>query len=328
MQAVLVIGVGSIGERHVRCFQATGRARVSIVELNPTLRTTVAQRYGIAAHATLEAALEERPAIGVIATPAHTHVPLATCLADAGLHLLIEKPLSVSQEGLDALCDQVEARGIVAGMAYVYRAFPVVASLKESLDSGRVGRPLELVAVAGQHFPTYRPAYRQIYYTRHETGGGAIQDALTHVVNAAEWFVGPVTSLFADAAHCALPDVEVEDTVHLLSRHGAVLGSFALNQHQAPNEMSLTIVGEAGTLRWENHNNRLLHMSAPGEPWQPQEFGPMERDTPFISQAHAFLDAVEGKRPVLCTLAEGRQTLRVNLAALQSVQSGNRISLV
>ena len=59
---VLVVGVGSIGERHVRCFQATGRAEVSIVEINDALRATICERYGVRGFANLEAALSERGA--------------------------------------------------------------------------------------------------------------------------------------------------------------------------------------------------------------------------------------------------------------------------
>ncbi|HTI49957.1 MAG TPA: Gfo/Idh/MocA family oxidoreductase [Planctomycetaceae bacterium] len=316
MHKVVVIGVGSIGERHVRCFQGTGRASVSIIEINEALRTTIAKRYGVAAYASLKEALAQGPTAAVVAAPAHTHIPLTSQLVTAGLHVLIEKPLSVSLEGIDSLRRLIAERRTVVGLAYVYRAHPVLNAMKQALDANRIGRPLELVVVCGQHFPTYRPAYREIYYTCRELGGGAIQDALTHVVNAGEWLVGPVDSLVADADHCALAGVTVEDTVHLLTRQGKVLGSYSLNQHQAPNELTLTVIGERGTLRWENHRNRLSWLNVPGEEWQEEQFGPLERDSLFVSQAHAFLDAVEGRQPVLCSFDEGLQTLRVNLATL------------
>lgn len=319
---VLVIGVGSIGERHVRCFKATGRAQVTLFEVNETLRQTVAERYGAAAFSSLDDALADRPDVAVIATPAPLHVPLATRFAEAGVHVLIEKPLSIGLEGIDRLQEAVRQRGVVAAVAYVYRSFRILAALKQAIADGRFGKPLELVAVGGQHFPTYRPAYRQIYYANRATGGGAIQDALTHVINAGEWLLGPVERVVADAAHLALEGVSVEDTVHLLARHGATLATYALNQHQAPNESSITVVCERGTIRCEVHNNRWMWMTQPGGVWSEEAFGPQERDTPFIAQANSFLDAVEGKAAPLCSLEEGAQTLRVNLAALASVETG------
>ena len=324
---ILIIGVGSIGERHVRCFQNTGRCQVSLVEINPTLRQTVAERYAVPAYASLEEALATKPTAAVVAVPAHLHVSIATQLAQAGVHLLIEKPLSTNWEGVQELRDVIVRKQLACGVAYVYRSHPILSAMRDAIHSGRFGKPVELVAVCGQHFPTYRPAYREIYYNDRSTGGGAIQDALTHIVNAGQWLVGPMTKLVADAEHQLLPGVDVEDTVHLLARHGRVQASYALNQHQGPNEVTITVVCERGTVRFEGHKNRWRWLTTPGEPWQNETFPPMERDTLFIEQAASFLDALEGQRPVSCSLADGAATLRANLAALASCDQGHWISL-
>lgn len=317
---VLIVGVGSIGERHLRCFQATGRAEVALVEISDPVRNDVAHRYGVrAAFADLDAALADRPDVAVVATPAHVHIPLAIRLAEGGTHLLIEKPLSTNLEGLDRLGTVVWQKQLAVAVAYVYRFHPVLVAMRQVLHAGRIGRPVELIAVGGQHFPTYRPAYRQTYYVDRRTGGGAIQDALTHLINAGEWLVGPVDRLVADAAHQVLEGVTVEDTVHVLARHRYVLASYSLNQHQAPNELTLTVVCEGGALRAEFHADRWRWMIEAGGTWHDETVAPVERDSLFITQANAFLDAVEGKSTVRCSLAEGAQSLRANLAALASV---------
>jgi predicted dehydrogenase len=317
---ILVIGVGSIGERHVRCCQATGRADVSIVETRSALADQISQRYGVAVHRDLEAAVADRPTAAIIATPAPCHVAQAAALIEAGIHVLIEKPLSISLLGVDRLQALAAERQAVVGVAYVYRAFSVLATLRETLHSGRFGQPQHLIAVTGQHFPTHRPAYREIYYANPDAGGGAVQDALTHLVNAGEWLVGPIDRLVADAAHLVLPGVEVEDTVNVLTRQGSVLGCYSLNQYQAPDELTITIVCTEGTLRCEIHNNCWMWMKQSGDPWHKMPLGPLHRDAAFIAQAHSFLDAVERKTPLLCPLNEGIQTLRVNLAILASVK--------
>ncbi len=209
----------------------------------------------------------------------------------------------------------------MAGVAYVYRAHPLLQSMRAAIRSGRLGRPLEIVAVSGQDFPFYRPAYREIYYRQRETGGGAVQDALTHVVNAGEWLVGPVTALAADAAHLKLPGVEVEDTVHVIARHGAVMASYSLNQHQPANENTITAICEKGLARFEFHRQRWLSQAEPDADRQVEETCTLGRDDLFIRQANSFLDAVEGKGAVLCSLDEAIQTLRVNLAILESAET-------
>jgi predicted dehydrogenase len=322
MHKILVIGVGSIGERHLRCFNATGRAETGFCEVNAALRDTIAQRYPAAkGYADLETALRDHWDAAVIASPAHTHITIASRLAEHGLHLLIEKPLSISMEGVDELHKLCNERKRIVGVAYVHRSNIVFAQMREAIVSGRFGKPLQVIAVCGQHFPTFRPAYREIYYTDRSKGGGAIQDALTHIINAAEWIVGPADRVMADAQHLGLPDVSVEDTVHALTRHGDVMGCFSMNQFQQPNETILTVVCERGTVRYEPHLTRWRWMTEPNGPWHDEQLPIAERDAMFIYQANAFMDALESRAELLCTLDEGIQTLRVNLALLNTIAS-------
>jgi predicted dehydrogenase len=320
MHRILIIGTGSIGERHVRCYGATGRATVGICEPNPGLRDAVGDRYGIVERFSgVPEALVRGWDAAVIATPATTHIPIARQVAERGIHLLIEKPLAIDVEGVAELIDAARGRGLIAGVAYVYRAHPGATALREALLAGRIGNPVQMTLVTGQNFPFYRPAYRQIYYARRDAGGGAVQDALSHFLNLGEWLLGPITRLTADAAHQVLDGVDVEDTVHVLARHGGVMASYSLNQHQAPNETTLTLNGTGGTLRWELHEQRVRWMTDPAGTWAMQALPPMERDAWFTRQCTSFLDAIEGKSPPLCNVEEGLQTLRATLAVLNHV---------
>ncbi len=321
-QRVLIIGVGSIGERHVRCFQATQRAQLAICEIDRALRERVAGQYQVErTYEQTDAALQDRHDAVVICTPAHLHVPLARQFAEAGSHLLIEKPLSTSLEGVAELRQLVDRQQLACAVAYVTRAHPALAAMRQALGAGRFGAPLQIVACSGQHFPTYRPAYRDIYYRDRATGGGAIQDALTHMLDAAQWLVGPVDRVAADAAHLALPGVDVEDTVHVIARHGDVLGSYTLNQHQAPNETSLTVVCQRGTVRFEGHRARWRWLNEAGGTWHDEAVGPLERDDLFVVQAHRFLDTLDGRAPPLCSLDDGIAALRAVLAVLAASES-------
>ena len=331
---VLIVGTGSIGERHLRCFQATKRTDTSFVEVNPSLRGKIAEQYGAAGFTDLDAALRAagdgsttKFDAAVIATPAPLHIEQAAQLVATGLHVLIEKPLSTAITGVDRLADIARRQRTCVAVAYVYRFFPALVAMRAALHGGRFGRPVQLVAVGGQHFPTYRPAYRETYYVDRATGGGAIQDALTHLLNAGEWLVGPIERLIADAAHQVLPGITVEDTVHLLARHGDLLASYSLNQHQAPNEVTITVVCDRGTVRWESHEHRWRWMTRPDEAWQDEPQAPQPRDAAFIAQASHFLDVIEARATPACTLDEGLQTLRVNLAALASLESAGWISI-
>jgi len=318
---VLVVGVGSIGERHLRCFQATGRADVSICELNAGLREKIADQYGVAnQYADLDSALADSHDCAVVATPAHLHIEISKRAVQAGLDLFIEKPLSTNFKGINELQSLLQEHQRKAAVAYVYRAHPALAAMKAALETGKYGKPVQLVVVSGQNFPTYRPAYRDIYYNSRETGGGAVQDALTHSLNAGEYLVGPVDALVADFSHQVLEGVDVEDTVHVITRQGNVMGSFSLNQHQPANESMITVICERGMLRFEFQKSWYRWITEPDAEWQVGYHETLERDTLFQRQATAFLDYLEGTCPPLCTLEEGAQTLAVNLSILDSVE--------
>ncbi|MEQ1749768.1 MAG: Gfo/Idh/MocA family oxidoreductase [Prosthecobacter sp.] len=328
MNSILIIGCGSIGERHLRCFQKTGRCAVSVCDANAKLLAEVCQRYNAPGFASLKEALDGRRFDAfVICTPAHTHLTIAREGAAHGAALLIEKPLAVTLDEIEETRAAIATNGRFAAVAYVFHCFPWVAAAREVLHRGDFGQPLHASVVAGQHFPTFRPAYREIYYTRHETGGGAIQDALTHLVNAMEWLIGPMTRVFCDAAHQQLEGVTVEDTVNITARHGRVLASYAMTQFQAADEAIMEIHCERGSLKIESHTQRWGSMKLGDKDWTWQTTAALERDDLFLAQANAFLDGMAGLPNALCTFDEAVQTLRFNRAALESAATGLPINL-
>jgi predicted dehydrogenase len=140
-----------------------------------------------------------------------------------------------------------------------------------------------------------------------------------------EWLIGPCTRVFCDAAHQALEGVTVEDTVNVSARHGEVLVSYAWTQFQAPNENTIVIHGERGSLKIEGHLQRWGTLMHGETQWTWHSTAALERDEMFIAQAHAFLDGIEGKISPLCTFEEAVQTLKFNQAALRSAATGASI---
>lgn len=324
---ILVIGCGSIGERHVRTFLATGRTDVAACDTRPAILRQVGERYGVNAVPDWVTALENSAVSGVvIATPAPSHVEIATRCLESGRHVLIEKPLSLDLAGIERLIAARDLAGRFAAVAYVLHFMPALQAARLFLQSNPFG-PVRHVAVnTGHHFPAARPAYREIYYRDRAQGGGAIQDALTHVANAVEWAVGPTTRVFCDAQHQVLEGVTVEDTVNVTARNGTVLTSYALNQFQAANETRLDFHAETGSVRVELNAQRWGTIARGAAHWEWHAAPVAERDQIYTAQAHAFLDGCDGKPNPLCTLEEGIQTLRFNLAALRSWSESRPVS--
>jgi predicted dehydrogenase len=325
--SVLIIGCGSIGERHLRCFLHTGRARVTGCDTNAALLTRIAATYQVPTATDWEQVLAQGGIdCAVICAPAPAHVPIAIKLLQAGVHVLIEKPLSHSLQDVDTLVDTRDRSGRQVSVAYVFHVFPVLRAAREVLQTGALGPILQATVTSGQPFHLLRPAYAQTYYRDHRMGGGAIQDALTHSVNWVESVIGPADSVLCDASHQFLPGVEVEDTVQVSARHGATLASYTLNQFQTPNETTLQFHAAAGSVKIELHRQRWGVCRAGDKDWTWHDVPPLERDDLFTAQANAFLDQVEGRPSTLCTLEAAAHTLRFNLAALAAASSGTRIA--
>jgi len=330
MQSVLIIGCGSIGERHLRCFQRTERARVTACDASPSLLQTMATTYKVPTTADWESALEAGAFDAVvICTPAHLHVAMALRALRAGCHVLIEKPLSQSLQSVAELLRARDEAGRKAVVAYVLHVYPLLSQARDFIRSGALGPIRHVTSTSGQHFPAGRPAhavnYAQTYYRDRKTGGGAIQDALTHTANWVESVIGPTDSLYCDSAHQVLPGVTVEDTVNLCARHGDILVNYTINQFQAPNESTIQFNAASGSVKIETHLRRWGVQKLGETAWTWTEIPPAERDAPFIAQANRFLDLIEGKLADLCTLEAAEQTLRFNLAAIASSDQGVRM---
>ena len=325
---VLVIGCGSICERHVRTFLATGRTKVIACDTRPAIRQQMTERYGVEVIADWTTAIAD-PALTavVVATPAPLHVAVSTRCLEAGRHVLCEKPLSLDLAGVDQLIATRDSSRRFAAVGYTLHFVPALQQAREFLQAGSFG-PVRQVAVnTGQYFPQFRPAYREIYYRDHAQGGGAIQDALTHMANAIEWVVGPTSRVYCDAAHQVLEGVEVEDTVNVVARNGATMVNYALTQFQAVNETRWDFHADTGSVRVELNQQRWGRMARGETDWTWTAAPIAERDQLFVAQANAFLDGCEGKPNLLCTLEEGARTLRFNLAALQSWRENRPITL-
>ncbi len=324
--SALIVGCGSIGERHLRCFLATGRTTVTASDTSVAALSRVKETYGVATTADWLTEIKSgQHDLAVICTPASLHVEMATRALEHGLHVLIEKPLSQSLAGIPDLLAARERNGRQVALAYVFHTFPALREARAFLREEPFGPLLQATVSCGQPFHRLRPGYAKTYYRDRRTGGGAIQDALTHMANWVESVLGPTESVLCDCAHLAVPEVEVEDTVHVSARHGRALCSYALNQFQAPNENYIQFNAAHGSVRIELHRQRWGTFTSESTDWDWRPPIAVERDQHFTAQANAFLDQIEGRSPALCTLEAGIQTLRFNLAALASAERGARV---
>ena len=321
---MLVVGCGSIGRRHAA--NAAGLADVSVADLDAGKAADVAQLLGVGAFPSVEAALASAPDAVVIATPHHSHLPLASNAVAAGADVLIEKPIACSLVGIDGFAREAKRSGRRVRVVCNMRFHPAVAALRMALPM--VGRPLFARAHYGSYLPNMRPGadYRALYCASAEAGGGVILDAI-HEIDYLVWLFGPVERVVAEAGRLGDLDIDVEDYATMnLTHSGGVRSEIHLDYLQRSKRRGCEIVGSEGTLIWSSEGKTpeqcIVRFRPPGEAEDRIILNQPNLDTaaPYVELMQRFLVGGVGDGD-LADIRGGAHALAIALAARQSAES-------
>jgi predicted dehydrogenase len=329
---VLIAGLGSIGRRHLqnlRIVEPDAHITVWHQHSKPTSEEAT-QVLADAVVYRLEDALESRPDAALITCPASAHVETALPMAEAGVHLLIEKPLSHTMERVDELLKSCRERSVILMVGYNLRFCRPLQAMREALVEGRIGRPLALRVEAGQYLPDWRLGrdYRQTVSAKSALGGGAVLE-LSHELDYARWLAGEVEAVSAQMGHVSDLQIEVEDLAEIVLRfRNGAIGSVHLDMIQRGATRSCRIVGSEGTLTWEWADHRVRCFSEKHGGWTDLWVGEGDdRNAMYLEELRHFLDCVEEHRPPVVTGEDGRRALEIALAAKESAHTGRVVTI-
>ena len=322
MTRLLVVGAGSIGTRHATNARTLGVTDLAVVDPDRGRREQLASATGALAFETLDAALDWGPQMAVVCSPPSLHLDAARTCADAGCHLLIEKPLAATRDGVDTLESAIARRTLRAGVAYQLRFHPAVRRMHALAHGGGIGRLLSIQAEYGQYLPNWRPArdYRDTYTAQAVLGGGILLDA-SHEIDYVRWIAGDISAVFASAAKLSALDIDVEDTAALvLAFPTRTIGEIHLDCVQRGYSRRCVLIGSDATVRWDAGTG-LSIVDGSGtvhhEPLVP------EPNDPYLAEMKAFLDGETGH----ATIADGARVLAVIDAARQSASERREIAV-
>lgn len=331
----LIAGLGSIGRRHLRNLQALGERDILLFRTHQSTLPE-AELAGLPVYTDLGQALAQQPDAVVVSNPTALHLGVALPAARAGCHLLLEKPVSHTLEGLAELQQVAQRRNVRVLVGYQYRFHPALRQLKERLEQGAIGRPLSARGVYAEYLPAMHPweDYRQGYGARRDLGGGVIL-TLCHPIDTLRWLLGEVDELWAFAGSLNEYGLDVVDTAELGLQFGSrAVGSIHLDYNRRPRQHSLEVTGSSGVLRWDDASNCTEWFDIEHNRWEtlpaPTGFfgGPaFDRNDMFLAEMKHFREVVSGQAAPACGLADGVQSLRVALAAHHSAGSGERVRM-
>ncbi len=330
---LLIIGAGSIGSRHAG--NAGTVAQAAIFDIDAARAADVAAKSGLRHFAGLEEALAWRPDGVIVATPHMFHIEYARKAVQAGAHVLIEKPVSHSLDGVEDFLQMAEGARRQVFVVCNMRYHPAVQALKAHLPD--IGKPLFCRAHFGNYLPNMRPNadYRALYCAQKKQGGGVVLDGI-HELDYLSWLLGPYTAVTCEAGKISDLDIDVEDYAAMALRHRSGTRTEIHSDYlQQFKRRGCEIAGTEGTLLWQSDGKNPEHCVvrrylAKSGKWDILlEDLEIDIARPYQLLLEDFVKSISSdtNKIQLHTGREAQQVLTAALAAHRSAREGRRIEL-
>lgn len=310
-----VVGLGSIGRRHLQNFHALGVDTLVAYDAAPGQRDAEAQFPFAAVVDTLEAALAGADGV-VICTPPDSHLAIARLAAERGAHLMVEKPLAHVVDGVENFLRLCDVKGLRVLTAYNWRYWPPMLLVERLLKEGRIGPVLAARTEYAYHLTIRYPGkdYRAFYMADVRQGGGCLLDE-SHAIDYMRWLLGEISEVSAVVDRVSSLEITADDLADLTVRFtsGAVgnihMNLFAWNMHS-----HFELLGEDGVLQWRRFENEVRVFDPRASRWEVYPFTCQLNDM-YVEEARHFVECVRGNTTPRCDGWDGLKTMRVIEAA-------------
>ncbi|HEX9931945.1 MAG TPA: Gfo/Idh/MocA family oxidoreductase [Allosphingosinicella sp.] len=335
-----VVGCGRIAANHFGAIEtnADHAELVAVCDNAPAALEAAVERTGAAGFASLTELLRDaspRPDVIVLTTPSGLHPQQAVEAAEAGFHVMTEKPMATRWKDGLGMVDACDRAGVRLFVVKQNRRNPTLQLLKKAVSEGRFGR---IYSVAVNVFWSRPQAYYDSAAWRGtwEFDGGAFMNQASHYIDLLDWLIGPVESVQAMTATLAR-NIEVEDSgVMLVKWRSGALGTVNVSMLTYPKnfEGSVTILGEKGTVRIGGVAvNEVQHWSfAEPRPEDEQLAAASYETTSVYGFGHPLyyenvIGTLRGQAEAETSGREGLRTLEILIAAYLSARDGQRVNL-
>ncbi len=347
---ILIAGLGSIGQRHVRNLRALLGDGLELIAyrvrrlahvitpgtgMGADATRNVESEYNIRVFTDLDEALGERPDAAFICNPNSMHMATAIACLQAGCDLFLEKPVAASLDGVQELLSLAEGRfrGRIVMVGYQLRFHPCLKKLAETIASGSLGNLLAVRCVTGEYMPDWHPYedYREAYAAKPEMGGGVML-AQIHEADYLYSLFGAPRSVYALGGQWSELEMAADDTASILMEAATASGrTLPIHLHQdclqSPPEKQCEVIGDRGKALMDlvAANVKVYRRGDP----KPAvfAFSNFERNQLFLDQTRHFLECLRARQRPVVDLRDGIESLRIVLAAKRSIATGERVLL-
>jgi predicted dehydrogenase len=326
-----LIGAGLFGERHAQAYSRHPAANfVAVCDLNAERAKHIAEKYGARSYTTdFRQVLTDSEVHAVsVATPDHLHRDVAVACAEAGKHVLVEKPLATTVEDAIAIADAAHKNGVKLMVDFHNRINPPMVNARDAIRRGDIGSPVYVYARLSN---TTAVPLEMLTWSSHSS---ALWFLASHMIDIVRWMLddevrrvyavsrdGILKSMGVNTADFHVATVEFGKGAVAVFEHAWILP----RTHATVKDLKLEILGSAGAINIDSSHNRALEIYTAETAAFPDLFAPPtgEHLTGFVLDSIAyFVDAVVKSTPVLATGEDGIATTRIICAIIESAQKG------
>ncbi len=327
---ILVLGTGSVGKRHLNNFKNLGCKLSAMDPRADRLREAAEITPLIDTYRSVDAIDGHWAKYDgvVVCSPPKYHVQQSRGAIDAGVPVLLEKPVSPGLEEACALQEALLRHG--SGkllLGYTYRWWKPLRLFKEKITE--VGKPLHAKFVMSAHLADWHPweSYRDFFMSSADLGGGALLDE-SHFLDLMLWFFGMPEKLYGKVDRLSELNIDSDDNVDILATFSSGLRvSIHLDLFGRPHQKYISISGDGGTIEWSFEPNRVrVSDQTANHQWRETVFEE-ERNDMFVAVAADFLEMIANDTQPSCGIGDGVAVMQLVEACRLSTETSREISL-
>jgi predicted dehydrogenase len=318
MTNVLIAGYGSIGKRHLENFLQFKDIHLTVYTKRNDLQ--LLKKKGIKVSSSLTECLKENQDVGVVTNETSLHIPIAIKLAEEGLDLFLEKPLSNSLKGVEKLRAIVKKKKLITQMGCNLRFHPCIKKIKSLIEQEKIGKIISAQVQNCSYLPDFHrwEDYRKSYAARKDLGGGVILTQI-HEIDYMYWFFQEVENVVSMSGKFSALDVTAEDYMSsLLQFKNKIIGELHMDYFQRPSFRSCKIRGTKGEIYWNSDNNCVNIFNMNKRKWETKFDNGFSHNldtyASYVEELKHFLKCVKHRKETINDLEQGIATLKIALA--------------
>lgn len=310
MKNIAVIGLGNIATRHRRNLKMLfPEAQLVVMSASGRIpKEPVTDSDHIAE--SIDEIIQLQVQFAIIASPAPFHAQHAIPLIKAGIPVLIEKPVSVTQIDAQALIDAEAQYKTPVAVCYCLRYLPSAQQVRQMIQEGVIGNLYNAFIEIGQYLPDWRPTkdYRETVSAKTELGGGVLLE-LSHELDYAQWILGLLTPKYVVLRASEELGLEVEDNADLLmtTAKGAVV-NIHLDFLQRKAHRKCRFIGSEGCIEWDLIRNEVVLIKAK-EQQEIYSAPEWDKNQMYLEMVTDFIKKINGQPNQSISLQEAERTV-------------------